>query len=252
MFDPADPLPPQAFALALAGAACIGMAKSGLGGLALLNILIMSQIFGARAAVGIILPLLLAADLFVFPIFRRYAAWRDVMPMLGIALVGVILGTVLLHQINEPAARRTIGAIIFSLLALHFLARRLRHLHATHLSHHPAFTISCGLFAGLSTTLANAAGPVMTVYLVVRGVTKEFFLGYSARFFLLTNLLKIPFLTAIGLITPQTLLLNLKLLPAVALGIAIGYPIVRALPQPLFNVLMIASALLAGLVLLLR
>ena len=58
-----------------------------------------------------------------------------------------------------------------------------------------------GVFSGFTTMIANAAGPVMTVYLEAMGVKKEEFVGNMAWFFAGINLIKVPFSVRLGLVT---------------------------------------------------
>src|SRR6185369_10885764 len=92
-----------------------------------------------------------------------------------------------------------------------------------------------GVFAGVTTMIANAAGPVMTLYLLAMRLTKLEFLGTSAAFFLLINWIKVPFVAQLGLINASSLTLNLYLLPAVAAGALLGRPVVERINQRAFE-----------------
>ncbi len=92
-----------------------------------------------------------------------------------------------------------------------------------------------GMFAGFTTMVANAAGPVMSLYLLAMRLEKLEFLGTGAAFFLLINWVKVPFVAQLGLITSQSLMLNLYLAPAVACGALIGRPIVERINQRYFE-----------------
>jgi uncharacterized membrane protein YfcA len=108
-----------------------------------------------------------------------------------------------------------------------------------------------GLFSGVTTMVANAAGPVMTLYLLAMRLPKLEFLGTSAAFFLLINWLKVPFAVQLGLINPASLMLNLYLLPAVAVGALVGPPVVKRVNQKLFEnaVLLLAAGAVVKLLL---
>ena len=49
----------------------MGFSKTGFPGLAMVNVLIMAELFGAKASVGIIVPMLIVCDLTVYPMFRN-------------------------------------------------------------------------------------------------------------------------------------------------------------------------------------
>ncbi|NBV47814.1 MAG: sulfite exporter TauE/SafE family protein [Verrucomicrobia bacterium] len=127
--------------LALFGAFCIGLSKSGLAGTATLNVVIMAKIFDAKPSVGIVLPMLIVADLMGYLINRQGGSWKQIVPMIPAAVAGVLIGWVLLDQVDNGTARIVIGVLILALLAfnvvLHHRREQLLALtrHRTHLGH---------------------------------------------------------------------------------------------------------------------
>ena len=119
------------------------------------------------------------------------------------------------------------------------------------LPHSRGFAWGIGLLAGGVTMVANAAGPVMALYLVAVSLPKDVFVGTSAWFFLLINLFKIPFSRQLGLIDGESLALNLRLLPLVVAGLFLGRAVVSRLPQRAFDTLVLLFAWAAALRLLL-
>lgn len=232
--------------LASLGALSLGVSKTGFPGLAILNVLVVAELFGAKNSVGIILPLLVVCDLVVYPLFRRHSSWRDVLPLLPVTLLAVALASLVLGRLDDGSARRVIGAIILFMLALQ-VARELRRDFLAHLPDSRIFRWAACLLIGVSTTLANAAGPVFSIYALVHRLSKEDFLGIGARFFLLVNLFKIPFLGQLDLINPASLKLDLLLLPSLLLGILAGQGLVRRVPQRIFELLLYAFSAIAGI-----
>ena len=104
-----------------------------------------------------------------------------------------------------------------------------------------------GLLAGFGTTVGNAAGPVMSVYLISRGLPKERFMGTWAWFFLIVNLAKVPIFLSLGMITPGTLGFDLVLLPMAVVGALVGKRLFLIIPQKLFNSLVLILAAVAAL-----
>ncbi len=237
-------------ALASVGAFSLGISKTGFPGLALVNILIIAECFGAKASVGIILPMLILCDVLVFPFFRKYARWADILPLLPATLLGLAIGYFLLDTIDDTTARRVIGAIILILLALQLL-REYRRQFLENLPDSRWFLAGSGLAIGTSTMVANAAGPVYSIYALVHRMPKEAFLGVAARFFLLINVLKVPLLGQLDLIHGDSLKLNLLLVPSIVLGILIGRKLIHLVPQRIFEWLLYIFSLIAGLRLLL-
>lgn len=236
---------PSIWLLAVLGAVCIGLSKSGLSGTATLNVVLMAKAFGAKESVGLVLPLLIAADFMGVWINRHGGSWKKILPMAPPAILGVVAGWFLLAHIDNAAARVTIGWIILALLAFKLLLD-LKKQDLLALTEHHGFTWTMGLGAGVTTMLANAAGPVMTVYLLAQRLEKKEHLGVFTRFFLFINLFKVPFSAQLGIINGPSLMTNLVLLPAVILGILMGWQILKRLPQKPFEwVLFILTAFAA-------
>lgn len=240
-------LPADTWMLVLAalGAMCIGMSKAGLAGTSTLNVVLMAQIFGAKQSVGVILPMLIAADFMGYIINRKGGSWRRIVPMVPPAIAGVVVGWFLLGRFDNSMARIVIGWIIIVLLVFNWLLNKRRQDFLA-LTEHKVFTWSMGFLAGVVTMLANAAGPVMTVYLLAQHLEKKEHLGVFSRFFLFINLFKVPFSTDLGIINPKSLMTNLTLMPCVVLGVLLGWWILKRLPQKVFeNVLFWLTAFAA-------
>jgi uncharacterized membrane protein YfcA len=220
--------------LALFGALCIGLSKSGLAGTATLNVVIMAKIFDAKPSVGIVLPMLIVADFLGFLLNRKGGSWRQIVPMVPAAVIGVLLGWILLDRVDNGSARIVIGVLILALLGFNVLLHH-RRAELLALTRHRTFTWGMGGIAGVSTMLANAAGPVMTVYLLAQRLEKKEHLGVFCRFFLFINLFKLPFSGSLGLVTGKSLMTNLVLLPGVVAGIFLGWLILRRIKQDAFE-----------------
>ncbi len=220
--------------LALFGALCIGLSKSGLAGTATLNVVIMAKIFGAKPSVGIVLPMLIVADLMGYLINRKGGSWKQIVPMIPAAIIGVIAGWLLLDRVDNNSARVVIGVLILALLAFNVVLHHRRE-QLLALTRHRTFTWGMGWIAGMSTMLANAAGPVMTVYLLAQRLEKKEHLGVFCRFFLFINVFKLPFSGSLGLVTGPSLMTNVVLLPGVIAGILLGWQILKRIQQNAFE-----------------
>ena len=97
------------------------------------------------------------------------------------------------------------------------------------------------------TMMANAAGPIFTLYALAVDLPKFELVGTGAWFFFIMNVFKLPFSYALGLIQAPTLLLNVTLIPGIVAGIAIGRWMTAIVPQQLFNSLLLAFAAVAAL-----
>ncbi len=232
--------------LALLAALCIGLSKAGFSGISMVSVVLLAEIYGSKASVGLALPLLIAADFMAYPAFIQHGSWRPVWKLLLPALFGLAIGWCLLGVISEINARRVIGGCVLSMVALQ-TARRWCPLAFDRLAQSHGFGLGAGVLGGFATMLANAAGPVIQLYLMARKIPKMELIGIGARFFLAINLIKIPLNARLSLITPDTLLENLKLLPVVAVGIIGGKWLVERVPQAAYEWVLLIFAVTAGL-----
>lgn len=237
---------PGVLALALLAALCIGLSKAGFSGISMVSIVLLADIYGSKASVGLALPLLIAADLMAYPAFIKHGSWKPVWKLLVPALLGIALGWWVLGQISESTARRVIGICVLTMVLLQAF-RRWQPLVFNRLAGSAGFGTAAGVLGGFATMLANAAGPVIQLYLMARRIPKMELIGIGARFFLLINLLKVPLNARLALITPESLQDNLKLLPAVAVGIFGGKWLLQHVPQVAFEWMIVGFATLAGL-----
>ncbi|MDP7048422.1 MAG: sulfite exporter TauE/SafE family protein [Verrucomicrobiota bacterium] len=232
--------------LALFGAFSLGFSKTGFPGLAMVNVLILAELFGAKASVGMIVPMLIVCDLTVYPLFRRYSSWKEVWPLLPPTFVGLIAGYFLLDYITESTARKGIGAIIMLMLGLQLGRLRLGEALGR-LTHSAGFRWISGFLIGSSTIMANAAGPVFSIYALVEKMAKETFLGVGARCFLLVNIIKLPMVANLELVNEQSLRVNLLVFPAIFAGIFIGRKAIQIIPQQGFEILLYIFSAIAGI-----
>jgi uncharacterized membrane protein YfcA len=243
-------LSPAELALALFAALCIGLSKSGFSGISLISVVIFAELYGPKVSVGLTLPLLIVADLMAYPAFRKHGSWSPVWKLLLPSLIGLLAGWWVLHHMDDAQLRRAIGLLIILMVAVQ-TSRRLSPEPYDRVVQSTGLGNAAGLAGGFSTMLANAAGPVIQLYLLARRIPKMEMIGIGARFFLLINLLKVPLNAQLATITPTTLQENLKLVPAVAAGIIGGRWLIRHVPQKAFEWMVVIFSLIAGLRLLL-
>ena len=232
--------------LALLGVFLIGLSKAGFAtGLGMLSTPLMAEALPARAAIGVILPLLCLADVFTLGVYwrkwdLRLVAW----PLVGTA-IGIGLATAFVTTISDLALRRSIGTTGL-VLTLLLVVRNHVHPHAVY---RPKawHGVLVGVAAGVSSTIAHAAGPILALFLLAQRLDKTRFVATSGVFFTVNNLLKVPPYVATGLIDAGTLALSLRYVVAVPLGIAAGWWANRVIPQRHFDavvaVLMIVTSI---------
>ena len=238
-------MPPLEFQLALLAALCIGLSKAGFSGISMVSVFLLADIYGAKASVGLALPLLIVADLLAYPAFIKYGSWKPVWKLLAPTLIGVLAGWWLLDQIDNDMTRRVIGVCVLLMVVIQ-ASRRLHPEWFDACVAHRGFGASAGVVGGFATMLANAAGPVIQLYLLARRIPKMELIGIGARFFLLINILKVPFGAQLNLIGRESLWVNLQLAPAVVVGVFGGRWLVHKVPQKHFEWMIVVFSVVAG------
>jgi hypothetical protein len=236
-------LPAWRWALGAFCAFMIGVAKTGAPGIGtMIAPLIVMTVGDARHAAAWAVPILSTADVFAVTYWRRHTAALKLFSLVPWVVVGMAGGAVALTW-SEPVVRRTIGVIVVAMVVIYLVRRRFP---SAGVGRGSAFF---GVATGFSSTVANAAGPVMNLYLLSQKLPKEKFVATGAWFFLVVNLAKMPIYAYHGLFSRQSLLFDLFMVPAVLAGALAGLWIIHRIPQALFEVLVIVLTGLSSLVL---
>jgi hypothetical protein len=255
-------LEPWQWVLAVLGALLVGVSKTGIAGIGMLFVVLFAYLLpSTRQSTGVVLPLLILGDLVAVLSYRRHMLWGHIARLFPWTAVGVGIGWFTLGRIDDRMARVLIGSIVLAMVLLHVIRRRqaLRRQArgmqagdpvAPEPEHGPGFAVLVGVLAGFTTMVANAAGPLMAIYLLAMRLPKMEFVGTGAVFFLLLNLFKVPFMVGLDLITAESLRFNLLLAPAVLAGAVLGRWLLTRIDQKLFEMLALGLSALAGLKLL--
>ena len=225
-----------------AGAALlIGFSKTGMPGAAIPAVALMAEAFreNTRLSIGAMLPVLLLGDLFALAYYRRHANWDRLQELFPYVAIGMIPGYLVLWLVESDPLRVLIGAIILGLLGLQIARQRFGW---EKMPDRRWFIATTGVLAGFGTAVGNAAGPVMSIYLISKRMDKQEFLGTAAWFFFIVNLSKIPFFLGLGMITPATLRLDVLLVPVVVVGAIVGVLVLKRIPQAVFNAIVLSLA----------
>ncbi|MET9560231.1 MULTISPECIES: sulfite exporter TauE/SafE family protein [Streptomyces] len=250
---------PWEFAALAAAALLVGFSKTAVSGANTVSLAIFAAVLPARASTGVLLPILIVGDVLAVLTYRRHAHWPTLWRLFPAVAAGVVVGTVFLVWADDAMVRTSIGAILLFMAAVTVWRRRKAEAGAADEQPDSVATRtgrikarSYGVLGGFTTMVANAGGPVMSMYLLSAGFRKLGFLGTSAFFFLIVNVSKVPFSVGLGLIDGHSLLLDAALAAFVLPGALIGKWAVDRINQRLFERLVIAATVLGGLQLLLR
>jgi uncharacterized membrane protein YfcA len=211
----------------------IGFTKAGIPGSGILVPLLAASIMPAKESTGFILPMLIMADIFAIVYWRRHVEWKQLIRLLPWALLGIFSGFLGMSYISNMELRIFIGILVLVLISVSCLMNKV--FPNDSVPEHWLFAALLGTLAGSTSMMANAAGPVMVIYLLAMRLPKESFIGTSAWFFWLINLLKLPFSQRLDLINLQSLQTNLVLLPCIVVGGIVGIILVKRISQNVFN-----------------
>jgi uncharacterized protein len=222
----------------LISALIVGFSKTSVGGLGIIVVLTMALAFPAKESVGVLLPMLVAADIIAVIFYKRDCNWKIIFKIFPLTALGVVLGYFILDKISKDIFEVVLGVIILSMLVLSTIIEK-KNLD---FSDSKLFAIPIGILAGIATMLANAAGPLMAIYFLQLGLPKKDFVGTRSWFFLLLNVFKLPFSANLGLISFHTLSLNLLSIPIIVLGAFLGVKFLKKIDMNIFSWLIKISA----------
>ena len=212
----------------------IGMSKTGVQGIMLMIVPLMAMAFGAKESTGVILPMLCMADIIAVAYYKRIADWKIVAKLLPTAILGFFLAIGVDNMIPNGQFRQLMGwTLMLALVVMiwsEIFGKENRWMKKWW------YAAIFGLLGGFTTMIGNAAGPVMSVYLLSMRKEKMEYIGINAWFFLVVNLLKVPLQAFVwDNITWDSLQLNLVMLPVIGIGSLIGIRIVKLLPEKIFR-----------------
>ncbi|MBX2900115.1 MAG: sulfite exporter TauE/SafE family protein [Cyclobacteriaceae bacterium] len=221
-----------------------GMAKTGVHGAGMLSVPLLAVVFGGQLSSGVLLPMLIMADVFGVWYYHRHASWQHLKILFPWAAAGVVAGTVLGSYLNDSVFKFVMAVtIIVSVVIMIWLER----LSQDRIPKQKAFAAATGVAGGFTSMVGNLAGSVMSVYLLSVRLPKNAFIGTTAWFFLVVNWFKVPFhVFAWRTITWHTVVLDLLTLPVILVGAWLGIVIVKQLSDTMYRWFIIVMTLIAA------
>ena len=235
--------------LAATGSVCFGLSKTGIPGVGILGVALFARAFAVNSP-GIALPLLIVADFVALGMYFRYAIWSKMLRMFPWAAIGIVIGFLLMRRIDPKELNRVIGWILLALVVLAVWWRWIRGPvsdTAAGDSHGMGYEIAVGILSGITTMIANAAGPIMILYLLRMRLPKMQFIGTCSCFFLVLNCFKVPFQIYQEQITLETFRTDLPFIPFSLLGALLGWVVIKHINQVLFESLCLILTFVSAL-----
>ena len=228
----------------------IGLSKAGLKGIDMLNVTIMTIVFGGKASTGIVLPLLCVADILAVKYYHRHAQWPHVIKLMPWMVIGILVGVFVGKDLNEAIFRKVMATIIV-LTVIIILVIEFRKTMVV--PGNKLFTASMGLVSGFTTMLGNLAGAFSNIYFLAMRLPKNDFIGTGAWIFLIINLFKLPFQVFYwNNITTSSLLTDLALVPFLVLGFWCGIKLVARIKDDLYRQVVIVLTLIGAIFIFLK
>lgn len=239
---------PAAWPALVVAALLVGFAKTAIGGVGVVAVALVAGVMPARESTAAVLLLLLVGDVLAVAVYRRHCDWALLRSLVPGILPGLLLGTVTLAVLSDRSIRLVMGSTLLLLVLTQLIVSR-RVASSDDLAWSGRARVGAGAAAGFTTMVANAGGPVMTLYLVAQGVDKHRFLGTSAWFFLGVNVSKLPFSVGLGLVHQDMLTTTALLAPAVLAGGLLGVVTVRRVRQRAFDLVVLGGSALSAVAL---
>jgi len=237
------------WAALMLGAATIGISKTGIPGIGIFAVALFATVIPARESTGLVLPLLIVGDFFAVGSYFRHAVWSHLWRLFPWAIAGILLGYAAMGHLNNYATGKLIGVILVVMVVVHVWRRY--YMKSDSVPHQIWFAAGMGLLAGFTTMVANAAGPIMVLYLLAMFLPKMEFMGTAAIYAFLLNWFKVPLSHHLGLIDLHSLNIDLFLVPVIILGAFCGKKLLPVINQQFFEWLALGLTVIAALKLLL-
>ena len=236
--------------LALGAAFIVGISKSGIKGISLLFVTLSALAFGGKASTGIILPLLIVGDIFAVIYYNRYTEWKYLKRLLPWMMIGVMLGTYVGKDLPEVLFKQGMAVIILgSVIMMYWWDQK----KDKTVPEQWWFAGIMGLAAGFTTMIGNLAGAFSNLFFLAMRLPKNAFIGTAAWLFFIINIFKIPFHIFVWeTITPETIAVNLRLIPSVFIGICCGIFLVKKIKDDWYRQMILVLTALGALLILLK
>jgi uncharacterized membrane protein YfcA len=227
----------------------VGMSKVGIPGISMFYIPVLALIFGGKTSTGILLPMLMLADIFGVAYYHRHTEWKYLAKLLPWAFVGIGIGLWVGKIINDEWFKNIIAFLVFAGVGI--MLWREKQKRTDLFPHTWWFAAIMGILGGFATMIGNVAGPIFAIYMLAMNLPKNAFIGTGAWFFLIVNFFKFPLQVwvwnNIGL---KTIIMDLMMLPAIAAGAFLGIWIVRKIPDKTYRTFIVIVTVLSAFLLL--
>lgn len=234
---------PIFYAAAIPAVLITGISKGGFGGIALLAVPLLSLVISPVQAAAIMLPILIAMDISSIIAYRDKFDKRNLSILLPGAVLGIIIGALTAHLVNDDNIRLIVGTIAVA-FTLHFIFKG-RTASAVKNPSSP-LGVFLGTVSGYTSFVAHAGAPTFQLYMLPQKLDKQIYVGTSVMFFAALNAIKIIPYALLGMLALGNLSTSLVLLPLAPIGVAMGVWLNRNIPNDIFYWIIYSAIFLVG------
>ena len=228
----------------------LGLAKAGIKGIGIIIVVILAFVFGEKPSTGILLSLLISADILAVIYYNRHAQWEFIKKLMPWMVIGVLVGVWIGNDISEGLFKKLMAIIIIGSVLLMFYFENKKTIA---IPNNLWFSSSAGFLSGFSTMIGNLAGPIANIYFLAMRLPKNEFIGTAAWLFFIINVFKLPFHIFVWkTVTKESLVLNSVMIPVLIIGFYLGVRIVKLISNINYRRFILFVTALGGLILLFR
>jgi uncharacterized membrane protein YfcA len=236
--------------MALTATFVVGISKAGIKGIAVVSVTLMALTFGAKESTGLVVPLLILADIFAVVYYNRHTQWKYIIRFLPWILAGILIGVIIGMDLDEETFKIGMAIIILGSVTMMYWWDRKK---SKNVPSHWSFAGFIGILAGITTMIGNLAGAFSNIFFLAMRLPKNEFIGTAAWLFLIINVFKLPFhIWSWETITPETFLVNLKLAPAILLGLFVGVRLVKIIKEDFYRKMILVLTALGAILIMVK
>lgn len=236
--------------LVLLSSFLLGMGKAGIKGLGVIIVLLMAIVFESKASTGILIPMMVFADILAVFYYHQHAQWKFLLKLLPMMVIGVLIGVWLGNQISQEVFKQLMAVFILIAVVILFMLDAMK---TGKIPNNPFFAGSMGLFSGITSMIGNLAGSFADIYFLAMRLPKNEFIGTTAWLFLIINVFKLPFhIFSWQTVSERSLFLNLILFPVIGLGFLLGIFMVKKISNNLYRKFIFAATAIGALFILFK
>jgi uncharacterized membrane protein YfcA len=234
--------------LSFLGVFLLGFSKSGIKGIGVVIVLIMAFVFGGKASTGVLIPLMIVADIFAVIYYHRHTQWKLLIKLLPSMVIGVLVGVWFGNDISEQLFKHIMAIFILITVAIMVF---MEHKKNKSIPTNKLFSNGMGLLSGITSMIGNLAGAFASIYFLAMRLPKNEFIGTAAWLFFIINVFKLPFHIIVWkTVTIETLTINLFLVPVVIAGFFAGIQLVKLINNDLYRKFILAVTAIGAIIIL--